>query len=123
MRRIVILIPFFVLILLACHTSKKVITDNSISDKSESSLTGKELVKESDCYTCHSEASKMVGPSWLMIADKYSDSETTIEILSKKIITGGPGTWGNIPMVPHSGMSIEKAKTIVKYILTFKQIK
>ena len=53
------------------------------------------------------------------MADKYTDSD--MDLLATKIIEGGKGAWGEIPMTPHAGMSRENAKKMVAYILTLKK--
>jgi cytochrome c len=61
----------------------------------------------------------LVGPSYQEIADKYTEAD--LDKLATKIIEGGKGVWGEIPMTPHSGMSKENAQKMVKYILTLKK--
>ena len=83
--------------------------------------TGLELVKESDCLTCHKIRERNIGPSWHDIANKYERvSEPVIEKLSNKIRKGGSGSWGQIPMAPHSRHSKEETDAMIKYILLTK---
>lgn len=82
---------------------------------------GKTMIAESDCITCHSMDERKIGPPFIQIAGKYSITESTVDRLAKKIITGGPGKWGTVPMTPHPNLTEEDAKTIVKYILSLKK--
>lgn len=80
---------------------------------------GLKLIKGMDCVMCHKDDSKLVGPSYQDIANKYSDED--MDMLAQKIIDGSVGTWGQVPMTPHSGLSKENAKKMVSYILTLKK--
>lgn len=80
---------------------------------------GKSLVEGADCLACHKIDAKLVGPSYQDVAAKYTDAD--IDHLAQKIIDGGKGVWGDIPMTPHAGMSKENAQKMVKYILSLKK--
>jgi len=82
---------------------------------------GEKLIAKLDCVGCHKIDKKLIGPSYLDIANKYPASEKNITYLSDKIIKGGSGVWGAIPMAPHSSLKKEDAKSIVKYILSLKK--
>ena len=82
---------------------------------------GLEIVAQSDCATCHKIKEKLIGPPYAEVAQKYqSAADTTIDRLADKIIKGGAGVWGQIPMTPHPAISKEDAVTAVKYILLLK---
>ena len=68
--------------------------------------------------SCHKVDAKLVGPSYQDVAAKYTDAD--IDHLAGKIIEGGKGVWGDIPMTPHAGLSQDNAKLMVKYILSLK---
>lgn len=117
----------FVLVLASC-TQKPIedINENNVmlqEPEREKVDEGKDeglvLIERSDCLSCHKADMKMIGPSYKEIADKYT--ETDIDYLSKKIIEGGKGVWGEVPMPPHSGMNEETAQKMVKYILSQKK--
>lgn len=80
---------------------------------------GKALVEGADCLSCHKVDSKLVGPSYQDVAAKYTDAD--IDHLAQKVIDGGKGVWGDIPMTPHAGLSKENAQKMVKYILSLKK--
>jgi len=84
------------------------------------SAKGEQLIGASDCLTCHKVDAKIVGPSYTDVANKYEANEENIEMLANKIIKGGSGAWGEIPMAPHPAISIDDAKEMVKYILSLK---
>ena len=84
------------------------------------SATGEKLISTSDCLTCHQVNSKIVGPSYVDVANKYPATDENIAMLAGKIIQGGSGNWGEIPMAPHPAISTEDATEMVKYILSLK---
>lgn len=74
-----------------------------------------------DCFTCHHVDEAVTGPAYRDVANKYADMpDTIVTHLAKKIISGGKGNWGEIPMVPHLAVSLEDAEAMVKYILLLK---
>lgn len=78
---------------------------------------GLALVAKSDCLTCHSISGQSTGPAYEDVANKYTADETTINMLADKIVSGGSGHWGTVPMTPHPTVKMEDAKQMVKYIL------
>ncbi len=94
-------------------------TDNKKDlTQSPAYLAGKTLVENSGCVTCHKVDEQSTGPSFKAIAAKYPNHVDSYELLSSKIIKGGSGNWGSIPMTPHPNISNEDAVTMVKYILS-----
>ena len=81
---------------------------------------GVEIVAGSDCKTCHMIEEKNVGPAWRDVANKYADSANAVAYLSHKIINGGSGVWGQVPMAAHPTMSQEDAEALAKYVLLLK---
>ena len=82
---------------------------------------GLELIAQSDCLTCHKVEDKLVGPAYREIANKYPNNAATIDTLASKIIKGGAGNWGQVPMTPHPGISEADAQTMAKYVMSLKQ--
>jgi cytochrome c len=78
---------------------------------------GEALIEKSDCNTCHNVYERTVGPSYSQIAIRYGTTPANIDALAQKIISGGSGSWGNVPMSPHPMLPLEQAKTIISYIL------
>lgn len=90
--------------------------------KSPEYQKGLELVAKSDCFTCHDINQKKVGPAYKDVAAKYGPAtDETVEKLADKVIKGGAGNWGTIPMTPHAQLSKDDAKTMVKYVLALKK--
>jgi cytochrome c len=83
-------------------------------------LAGLELLPKSDCLTCHKVEEKLIGPAYRDVANKYTSDDKTIAMLVDKIIKGGAGVWGPVPMTPHPALSKEDATKMVKYVLLLK---
>ena len=86
---------------------------------------GLELIGASDCTTCHrlhkEAAGASIGPSYSEVAAKYSPAaDTTVDRLVHKIISGGNGVWGTVPMTPHPALAPADVKEMVTYILSLK---
>lgn len=79
---------------------------------------GAQLIANSDCLSCHKEKEKLIGPAYADVAKKYSEKD--IDMLAEKIIKGGAGNWGDVPMTAHPSLALNDAKEMAKYILTLK---
>jgi len=82
---------------------------------------GEVLIGYSDCYTCHKKYERSAGPAFKDIAKRYPANNAYIEILARKVIIGGNGSWGYPVMTPHPKLSFEDAKMMVTYILSLKK--
>ncbi|HCL04990.1 MAG TPA: cytochrome c class I [Chitinophagaceae bacterium] len=82
---------------------------------------GLELIGKSDCLTCHKVGDKLIGPSYKEVAAKYENTEENITMLAGKIIKGGQGVWGSVPMTAHPAVTEDDAKAMVKYIFLLKK--
>jgi cytochrome c len=132
MKKILVFFGVFSVIL-ACNSAEnsesttdttaaveQVAVDTSTVSASIGSAKGEQLISGSDCLTCHKVDAKIVGPAYVDVANKYEATEANIEMLAGKIINGGSGSWGEIPMAPHTSLSTDDAKEMVKYILSLK---
>ena len=87
------------------------------ADASAAFATGKKLIEASDCMACHSKEKKSIGPSYRDVSNKYKGDATALEKLTKKIISGGSGVWGETAMAGHPQLSTADASEMVKYVL------
>jgi len=81
---------------------------------------GEQLIAQSDCLSCHQVKAPAVGPSYAAIAERYAGKPGVEDSLAQKIIAGGSGNWGKMPMTPHPNLSREDAREMVRYLLTVK---
>ncbi|MBN3582595.1 c-type cytochrome [Algoriphagus aestuarii] len=84
-------------------------------------IKGLEKLKTSDCTSCHMVERKIVGPSYADVAAKYESTEENINMLAEKVIAGGVGVWGEVPMPAHPNVTLEDAKDMVAYVLLLKK--
>jgi cytochrome c len=79
---------------------------------------GEALVKGSDCKTCHHAVNKIIGPSHTDVAKKYEFTEANVKLLADKILKGGQGVWGQIPMTAHVDITQVDAEKMARYVLS-----
>jgi len=82
---------------------------------------GLELIGASDCTGCHAIDKKVIGPAYQDVAQKYENTPAVIDTLVNKVLKGGQGNWGTIPMAPHPNVPEADAREMVKYIMSLKK--
>lgn len=82
---------------------------------------GEQLIAKNDCIGCHNKDNKIIGPAYVDIAAKYPLNEENINHLVDKVISGGKGVWGEIPMTPHDALNKDDVKKMITYILSAKK--
>lgn len=87
------------------------------ADANAAFATGKKLIEGSDCMACHSKSKKSIGPTYSDVSMKYKGDNAALEKLTKKVISGGSGVWGETAMAGHPQLSTADASEMVKYIL------
>jgi len=93
----------------------------SASAATASSAPGAKLIAANDCNTCHKIDTKVIGPAFQDVANKYPATDANIDTLANKVVKGGKGNWGDIPMAAHPTLALADAKEMVKYILSLKK--
>jgi cytochrome c len=73
------------------------------------------ILKERNCFMCHAVDKKLVGPAFKDVAAKYTESD--MDYLVQKIMNGGGGVWGPIPMPPNA-INEEDTAQAVRWILS-----
>ena len=77
------------------------------------------LAQSKNCLACHQVDNKVVGPAYKEVAAKYKGDATAKAKLVQKVLEGGVGVWGQIPMPPNKALvSEEEANTLVTWILS-----
>jgi cytochrome c len=79
-----------------------------------------ELAQKKNCMACHAVATKLIGPSYKDVAVKYAGQSDAVAKLSQKVLKGGSGVWGAVPMPANPQVSEAEAKQLVQWILTTK---
>lgn len=78
------------------------------------------LATKKNCMACHAVATKLVGPAYKDVAAKYKADKGAADKLAVKVIKGGSGAWGAIPMPANPQVNEAEAKTLVAWILSQK---
>ena len=83
-------------------------------------MASKELAQAKNCLACHSLENQVVGPAFKAIAGKYAGDKAAASTLATKIMAGGGGVWGAIPMPANPQVKEDEAKKLVAWILSLK---
>ncbi len=82
---------------------------------------GPRLFEEKRCYICHELDKVSLGPPLKAIAARHAARRDVMtEVLAHKIVHGGGGTWGVVPMVPNQWVSLDEARVLSGWILGLK---
>ncbi|MEJ5964352.1 c-type cytochrome [Pedobacter immunditicola] len=129
MKKIMLILGCFTLAMASCgndasksteeSTTTTTTTESTAPAPTEAMLPGEKLIAKSDCIGCHNKTQKVIGPSYVDIAAKYTEKD--VDYLADKIISGGKGVWGEVAMTPHPTTPPDDAKEMVRYILTLKK--
>ena len=75
------------------------------------------LATAKNCMACHAVDKQLVGPSYKDVAAKYAGQADAVEKLSGKVIKGGTGVWGPVPMPANAQVSADEAKKLITWIM------
>jgi cytochrome c len=75
------------------------------------------LAASKNCMACHAVERKLVGPSYKDVAKKYAGQKDAADKLAAKIMKGGAGVWGAVPMPANPQVSDADAKKLAAWIL------
>jgi cytochrome c len=83
-------------------------------------MANADLANKKNCMACHTVDKKLVGPSYKEVAAKYAGQKDAVDKLAQKVIKGGAGVWGPVPMPPNAQVSEAEAKQLVQWVMTLK---
>jgi cytochrome c len=78
------------------------------------------LATSKNCMSCHAVERRILGPSFKEVAAKYKDNKGAADMLAGKIIKGGSGVWGQVPMPANNQVSEADAKKLAAWVLSTK---
>jgi cytochrome c len=79
------------------------------------------LLTQKRCNACHATNTALIGPPFLAVAARYgSDRERMVDVLAQKILLGGGGSWGVVPMVPNNHVTLGEARWMAQWILALQ---
>lgn len=82
---------------------------------------GLALAKQSDCFNCHQVEQRLVGPSYLEVADRYRGVSGALEASVQRVRNGSSGVWGPIPMLPHQQHTSDEIAQMVAWIFSLEK--
>ena len=80
-------------------------------------LADQKLATSKSCMGCHGVDKKLVGPAFKDIAAKYRSDQAAADKLASKIIKGGSGVWGTLPMPANPQVSEADARKLATWVL------
>lgn len=83
-------------------------------------LADQALANAKNCMSCHAIDKKLVGPAYKDVAAKYAGQRDAVDRLANKIMKGGSGVWGPVPMPANSQVNEAEAKKLAAWVLTLK---
>jgi cytochrome c len=83
-------------------------------------LANPDLAQKKNCMTCHATDKKVVGPGYKEVAAKYAGQKDAVDKLAVKVVKGGVGAWGQVPMPANPQVTEAEAKQLVQWILSVK---
>ncbi len=92
----------------------------ALASSSAMADAGLDLAKAKNCMACHSVANKVVGPAYKDVAAKYAGQKDAEAKLVQKVLKGGSGSWGAVPMPANAQVTEAEAHTLVKWVLSQK---
>lgn len=78
------------------------------------------LAQSKNCMACHAIDKKLVGPSYKDVAARYANDKTAVDKLATKILKGGSGVWGAVPMPANAQVNEAEARKLATWVLTVK---
>ncbi|MFM9902454.1 MAG: c-type cytochrome [Polaromonas sp.] len=102
------------------HTLLAIASLTAVFAVATPAMADMQLATSKNCMACHAVANKLVGPSFKDISAKYAGQADAQEKLVGKVIKGGGGVWGAIPMPANPQVSPADAQKLVAWILTQK---
>ncbi len=79
-----------------------------------------ELAQQKTCMACHAIDKKIVGPSYKDVAAKYAGQKDAVDKIAQKIMKGGSGVWGAVPMPANPKVSPAEARQLATWVLSAK---
>jgi cytochrome c len=83
-------------------------------------LADQALATAKNCMACHAVDKKLVGPSYKDVATKYAGQKDAVDKLAVKIVKGGSGVWGPVPMPANTQVSEAEAKKLAAWVMATK---
>lgn len=93
---------------------------SAVASQAAMADAGLDLAKAKNCLACHAVSTKVVGPAYKDVAAKYAGQKGVEDKLVQKVMKGGSGVWGAVPMPANPQVTQAEAETLVKWVLSQK---
>jgi cytochrome c len=77
---------------------------------------GLAMMRQNDCFNCHSPNQKIVGPALLDIANRYRGQAGALDTSVQRVLKGSSGVWSPAPMLAHDRLSPDQVQLMVRWI-------
>lgn len=96
------------------------LTGLALSFAAPAAFANAELAQKKNCMACHQTDKKLVGPAYKDVAAKYAKDKDAVAKLADKIVKGGSGVWGPVPMPANTQVSEAEAKQLAQWVMSIK---
>jgi cytochrome c len=83
-------------------------------------LASADLAQKKNCMACHAVDKKLIGPGYKEVAAKYAGQKDAADKLAQKIVKGGAGVWGQVPMPANPQVTDAEAKQLAAWVMSLK---
>jgi cytochrome c len=87
---------------------------------SSSAWASDDLAKVRNCMACHSVQNKVIGPAFKDVSSRYAGQPGAEAKLVAKVLVGGSGAWGSVPMPSNGQVSPAEAQVLVRWVLSLR---
>jgi cytochrome c len=91
-----------------------------LATASTSALADADLANKKNCMSCHTVDQKRIGPAYKDVAARYAGQKDAVDKLAQKVMKGGAGAWGQVPMPANPRVNEAEARQLVGWILSLK---
>ena len=100
-------------------------SDSSASEAGSGAAAGRAademaLAASRNCLACHKTSDRVIGPSFHSIAEKYRHHPEVTRMLTDRVLHGGSGNFGIVPMPPSPQVTPAEARRLVDWILQMR---
>jgi len=75
------------------------------------------LMKGNNCFNCHAVNTPVLGPPFSEVARRYEPDAAAVDLLSRRVVEGSSGAWGEVAMAPHPELTTRQARQMVRWVL------
>ena len=97
---------------------------NEVKSTKLSDAEARVFINQKSCNACHEVDETRIGPAFRDVATRYEDDAgAQTDRLAEKIIAGGAGSWGNVPMISNPNITHEEARAFSLWVLDLNKPK